>query len=137
MHGGGQGIQAAHLMPGRLQGLQHVGPNEPGRAGDENSHVIEPTTRPVRTMRSATSRHSSVSRNGGDNRQVTNTVRTMTAPIDVILPCLNEAESLPGLLEAMPAGYRPIVADNGSIDGSGVIAASYGATVVDVPQRGF
>lgn len=61
----------------------------------------------------------------------------MTAPIDVILPCLNEAESLPGLLSAMPAGYRPVVADNGSIDGSGVIAASYGATVVDVPQRGF
>ena len=57
--------------------------------------------------------------------------------IDVILPCLNEAESLPGLLAAMPAGYRPIVADNGSTDGSGALAASYGATVVDVPQRGF
>jgi glycosyltransferase involved in cell wall biosynthesis len=60
----------------------------------------------------------------------------MTA-IDVILPCLNEAESLPRLLEAMPAGYRPIVADNGSTDGSGALAASYGATVVEVPQRGF
>jgi glycosyltransferase involved in cell wall biosynthesis len=63
---------------------------------------------------------------------------TVTAPsIDVILPCLNEAASLPGLLSAMPAGYRPIVADNGSTDGSGALAASYGATVVDVPQRGF
>jgi glycosyltransferase involved in cell wall biosynthesis len=57
--------------------------------------------------------------------------------VDVILPCLNEAASLPGLLAAMPAGYRPIVADNGSTDGSGALAVSYGATVVDVPQRGF
>jgi glycosyltransferase involved in cell wall biosynthesis len=59
------------------------------------------------------------------------------SPIDVILPCLNEAASLPGLLAAMPAGYRPIVADNGSTDGSGALAATYGATVVDVPRRGF
>lgn len=58
-------------------------------------------------------------------------------PIDVVLPCLNEAGALPWLLTRMPAGYRPIVADNGSTDGSADIAASYGATVVHVPQRGF
>ncbi|HEX3962667.1 MAG TPA: glycosyltransferase family 2 protein, partial [Trebonia sp.] len=57
--------------------------------------------------------------------------------IDVILPCLNEARALPGLLGRMPDGYRPIVADNGSTDGSAAIAASYGATVLSVPQRGF
>jgi glycosyltransferase involved in cell wall biosynthesis len=57
--------------------------------------------------------------------------------IDVILPCLNEAAALPDLLTRMPFGYRPIVADNGSTDGSGAIAARYGATVVTVPQRGF
>jgi len=57
--------------------------------------------------------------------------------IDVILPCLNEAAALPGLLARMPDGYRPIVADNGSTDGSAAIAASGGATVVTVPQRGF
>jgi glycosyltransferase involved in cell wall biosynthesis len=57
--------------------------------------------------------------------------------IDVILPCLNEAGALPELLTRMPAGFRPIVADNGSTDGSGQIAASYGATVITVPQRGF
>ncbi|MGD0555615.1 MAG: glycosyltransferase family 2 protein [Streptosporangiaceae bacterium] len=57
--------------------------------------------------------------------------------IDVILPCLNEAGALPGLLTRMPAGFRPIVADNGSTDGSAEIAAAYGATVVRVPQRGF
>jgi glycosyltransferase involved in cell wall biosynthesis len=57
--------------------------------------------------------------------------------IDVVLPCLNEAGALPGLLTRMPAGYRPIVADNGSTDGSALIAADHGATVVHVPQRGF
>jgi glycosyltransferase involved in cell wall biosynthesis len=57
--------------------------------------------------------------------------------IDVVLPCLNEAGALPWLLTRMPARYRPIVADNGSTDGSAQIAADYGATVVHVPQRGF
>ena len=57
--------------------------------------------------------------------------------IDVILPCLNEAGALPWVLSRMPDGYRPIVADNGSTDGSAAIAARYGAHVVPVPQRGF
>jgi glycosyltransferase involved in cell wall biosynthesis len=57
--------------------------------------------------------------------------------IDVILPCLNEAEALPWVLTRMPAGFHAIVADNGSTDGSGSIAVDHGATVVRVPQRGF
>jgi glycosyltransferase involved in cell wall biosynthesis len=57
--------------------------------------------------------------------------------IDVILPCLNEAPALPWLLDRIPAGYRPVVADNGSTDGSARVAAAHGAAVVDVPQRGF
>jgi glycosyltransferase involved in cell wall biosynthesis len=57
--------------------------------------------------------------------------------IDVILPCLNEAEALPWVLSRMPAGFHPIVADNGSTDASASIAAEHGATVVRVPQRGF
>src|ERR1700721_591758 len=57
--------------------------------------------------------------------------------IDVILPCLNEAEALPWVLSRMPAGFHPIVADNGSTDASASIAAEYGATVIQVPQRGF
>ncbi len=57
--------------------------------------------------------------------------------IDVVLPCLNEAGALPWLLTRMPVGYRPIVADNGSTDGSARIAADHGARVVNVPQRGF
>jgi glycosyltransferase involved in cell wall biosynthesis len=56
---------------------------------------------------------------------------------DVILPCLNEAAALPWVLGRMPPGYRAIVADNGSDDGSAQVAAAHGAVVVPVPQRGF
>jgi glycosyltransferase involved in cell wall biosynthesis len=56
---------------------------------------------------------------------------------DVILPCLNEAGALPWVLSRMPPGFRAIVADNGSDDGSAEIAARHGALVVPVPQRGF
>ena len=50
--------------------------------------------------------------------------------VDVILPCLNEAGALPEVLTRMPSGYRPIVADNGSTDGSAAIAIAYGATAM-------
>jgi glycosyltransferase involved in cell wall biosynthesis len=56
---------------------------------------------------------------------------------DVVLPCLDEAASLPWVLSRLPVGYRAIVADNGSSDGSAGIAAAHGAIVVPVPQRGF
>jgi glycosyltransferase involved in cell wall biosynthesis len=56
---------------------------------------------------------------------------------EVVLPCLDEAGALPWVLSRLPAGYRAIVADNGSTDGSAQIAAEHGATVVHVPQRGF
>jgi glycosyltransferase involved in cell wall biosynthesis len=57
--------------------------------------------------------------------------------VHVILPVLNEREALPWVLERMPAGYEPIVVDNGSTDGSGQLAASLGARVVREPQPGF
>jgi dTDP-L-rhamnose 4-epimerase len=57
--------------------------------------------------------------------------------VDVILPCLNEAKALPWVIEKMPSGFRPIVVDNGSTDGSGEIARSLGATVVAEPVPGF
>lgn len=56
---------------------------------------------------------------------------------DVVLPCLNEAGALPWVLDRMPAGYRAIVADNGSTDGSVEIALAHGATVVHAAPRGF
>lgn len=57
--------------------------------------------------------------------------------VDVILPCLDEAPALPWVLGRMPAGFRPIVVDNGSADGSAALARSLGATVVREPRRGF
>jgi glycosyltransferase involved in cell wall biosynthesis len=56
---------------------------------------------------------------------------------DVILPVLDEAAAIPGVLAAMPSGYHPIVVDNGSSDGSGRVAAELGAEVVDESRRGF
>ncbi len=57
--------------------------------------------------------------------------------IEVILPVLNEAEALPHALEGFPAGYEPLVVDNGSDDGSAAVARRLGARVVSEPRRGF
>jgi glycosyltransferase involved in cell wall biosynthesis len=59
------------------------------------------------------------------------------AEVDVVLPVLDEAAALPAVLAAMPPGFRPLVVDNGSTDGSGELAQSLGATVVREPRRGF
>jgi glycosyltransferase involved in cell wall biosynthesis len=56
---------------------------------------------------------------------------------DVVLPMLDEADAIVGVLEAMPDGYRPIVVDNGSTDGSPDLARAAGAWVVVEPERGF
>lgn len=58
-------------------------------------------------------------------------------PVDVVLPCLDEAAALPWVLARMPAGYRAIVVDNGSTDGSPQIARDLGALVVRAAQRGY
>ncbi|WP_405956770.1 glycosyltransferase family 2 protein [Streptomyces phaeochromogenes] len=57
--------------------------------------------------------------------------------VDVVLPCLNEAEALPWVLARIPSGWRALVVDNGSTDGSADIARELGATVVHEPRRGF
>ncbi|MEQ4209085.1 glycosyltransferase family 2 protein [Actinopolymorpha sp. B17G11] len=57
--------------------------------------------------------------------------------IDVVLPCLDEAAALPGVLSMFPAHYRAIVVDNGSTDGSPEIARQHGAVVVTEPRRGY
>jgi len=61
----------------------------------------------------------------------------MTAAVDVVLPCLDEAAALPGVLAALPDGMRAIVVDNGSTDGSAEIATAWGAVVVTERRRGF
>jgi glycosyltransferase involved in cell wall biosynthesis len=57
--------------------------------------------------------------------------------VDVVLPVLDEAAALPWVLTRMPEGFRALVADNGSSDGSAELAESLGARVVREPQRGF
>jgi glycosyltransferase involved in cell wall biosynthesis len=57
--------------------------------------------------------------------------------IDVVVPVLDEAEALPWVLGRLPHGYRPLVVDNGSTDGSGDVARNLGATVLVEPRRGF
>ncbi|MFF2850180.1 glycosyltransferase family 2 protein [Streptomyces sp. NPDC058001] len=57
--------------------------------------------------------------------------------VDLVLPCLNEAAALPWVLARLPAGWRAVVVDNGSTDGSAEVARALGATVVHEPVRGF
>jgi glycosyltransferase involved in cell wall biosynthesis len=58
-------------------------------------------------------------------------------PVTVVLPCLNEAASLPGVLAAIPDGYRPLVVDNNSTDDTGEVARRHGADVVAEPRPGY
>ena len=59
------------------------------------------------------------------------------ALVDVVLPVLNEAEALPWVLGRLPEGYRAIVVDNGSTDGSADVAHHFGVEVVTEPRPGF
>jgi hypothetical protein len=58
-------------------------------------------------------------------------------PVTVVLPCLNEAASLPGVLAAMPDGYRALVVDNNSTDGTAEVARRHGAEVVRETRPGY
>lgn len=64
--------------------------------------------------------------------------------VTVVLPCLNEADTLPRCLEKCFLALRShqieheiIVADNGSTDGSPALAASLGAKVIHVQAKGY
>lgn len=64
--------------------------------------------------------------------------------ITVLLPCLNEAETLEACLLEIQAALveaglqgEIVVADNGSTDGSQAIAQNLGARVVSVTERGY
>jgi dTDP-L-rhamnose 4-epimerase len=62
---------------------------------------------------------------------------SVVATLDIVLPCLDEAEALPWVLSRIPDGARAIVVDNGSVDGSVAIARAGGALVVECTQRGY
>ena len=64
--------------------------------------------------------------------------------LSVVMPCLNEAETLAVCVDKALAALAEnhiagevIVADNGSTDGSQSIAIAHGARVVPVPLRGY
>ncbi|MEO9140462.1 MAG: glycosyltransferase family 2 protein, partial [Jatrophihabitans sp.] len=61
----------------------------------------------------------------------------MSATLDIVLPCLDEAGALPWILERIPPDARAVVVDNGSVDGSAEIARRAGALVIDCDQRGY
>lgn len=61
----------------------------------------------------------------------------MGAVIDIVLPCLDEAQALPWVMDRLPPEARAIVVDNGSADRSADIARSLGATVVHCERRGY
>jgi glycosyltransferase involved in cell wall biosynthesis len=57
--------------------------------------------------------------------------------VDVVLPVLDEVDAIPWVLGRVPQGFRAIVVDNGSADGSADVARRGGALVVEEPRRGF
>src|SRR5438309_524667 len=64
--------------------------------------------------------------------------------LSIVMPCLNEAETLATCIRKARAAIEKhdlaaeiIVADNGSTDGSQLIAEELGARVVDVARRGY
>jgi glycosyltransferase involved in cell wall biosynthesis len=64
--------------------------------------------------------------------------------LSVVMPCLNEAETLAACIEQAQSALAEngiagevIVADNGSTDGSIAIAEKLGARVVNVSQKGY
>jgi glycosyltransferase involved in cell wall biosynthesis len=63
----------------------------------------------------------------------------LAAPYALIIPALNEAESIGRLLAQVPAGLfsQIIVVDNGSRDATAEVARAAGAQVVMEPQRGY
>jgi glycosyltransferase involved in cell wall biosynthesis len=64
--------------------------------------------------------------------------------VSVVLPCLNEAETLGGCIKQIQETFQRsglkgeiVVGDNGSTDGSREIAESMGARVVQVARKGY
>jgi glycosyltransferase involved in cell wall biosynthesis len=72
----------------------------------------------------------------------------LAVDVSIVMPCLNEAVSLPHCIanareallwieERYGLSGEIVVADNGSIDGSQALARKLGARVIDVPAKGY
>lgn len=57
--------------------------------------------------------------------------------VTVVIPCRDEARSLPDVLRAIPPGYRIIVVDNNSADDTAAVAESGNALVVTEQVAGY
>ena len=75
---------------------------------------------------------------------MTVTAAPPSARVSVVIPCLDEAETIAecvttarAVLEENGFAGEVIVVDNGSTDGSGDLARAAGAVVVDEPRRGY
>ncbi|MEN0062631.1 MAG: glycosyltransferase family 2 protein [Myxococcota bacterium] len=55
----------------------------------------------------------------------------------VVIPALNEAQSLPGVLQALPPVDRCVVVDNGSTDGTARVARECGVEAIRASPRGY
>ncbi len=71
-------------------------------------------------------------------------VRAAPIELTILMPCLNEAETLEicivkamGFLQRTGIAGEVVIADNGSTDGSQALAESLGARVVPIPARGY
>jgi glycosyltransferase involved in cell wall biosynthesis len=76
--------------------------------------------------------------------QIARRADTTTLEVSVVIPCLNEADSIEACVTAArkalsEGGYtgEVVVVDNGSTDGSGALAEAAGARVVLEPRRGY
>ncbi|GAA2062081.1 glycosyltransferase family 2 protein [Williamsia deligens] len=57
--------------------------------------------------------------------------------VTVVIPCRDEADALPDVLARIPDGFRALVVDNGSSDGTAEVARAHGATVVEEMVPGY
>lgn len=69
---------------------------------------------------------------------------TQACELTILMPCLNEAETLATCIDKAQAFLRRagidgevLIADNGSTDGSQDIARAHGARVEPIPARGY
>ena len=78
------------------------------------------------------------------SRNLTRNDEDKTFELSVVMPCLNEADTIAVCIEKVRRAIRDnrlkaeiIIADNGSTDGSVEIARKLGARVVEVKRKGY